>query len=115
MLVMNHSTGEILEKIAANLAWPPKDGREFCWLWVGGFGGGGKPQLTLCHGGRRKTVAPARVLFELEFQTELPRERYLRRTCGNPACVNPSHGILSVKGERLRDAQRREAQEASGE
>jgi hypothetical protein len=109
--VLGYSTGEILERICGRLAWPPQHSSDFCWLWVGAYGGTGQPQLKLNRDSRRRTITVARYLFEVEFQAPIPDGSQLRRSCANLACVSPFHGYVCEPGERRRDYLRRMQQE----
>lgn len=102
--------GEVLDLIWERLAWPPREGREFCWLWTGSYSGTGQPALPVAVGGKRMYLAPARVVYELDTGVELGRQ-YLKRNCGNQACVNPAHGYIAPgKG---RGASKRREQQAT--
>ena len=67
---------------------------EGCWVWLGAFQNG---RALVYERGRMRGAA--RVIYEKEKGFWLDRRTSLKRTCGNPKCVNPAHGVLKTNHE----------------
>jgi hypothetical protein len=94
------SIGEVLDAIWRRLAFPPSADetteRYTCWLWQGAVGHNEAPTLRVRGtDGKLYAISPGRYIWQLEFQRKLSKHTHVRRTCGNPRCINPYHGKVS--------------------
>ncbi|HEX8565947.1 MAG TPA: hypothetical protein VF648_09785 [Pyrinomonadaceae bacterium] len=58
-----------------------------CWLWTGGRSKRGYSTITV----EKKQTTVHKFIWEFVNDTPVPDGKELRRTCGNPFCINPTH------------------------
>lgn len=78
---------DVLERIWAKV---DKAGPDECWLWTGGVGQKGQPQIQV----NKRTTSPRRLLWEEAHGETLPATRLVSTSCRAPRCLNPAHFVL---------------------
>ncbi len=74
------------ERILAKIA---KRGFGECWLWTGGVGQKGTPNVSV----KKRTFSARRLYWEM-IHGPLARNRQVSTNCGEPRCMNPDHLYL---------------------
>lgn len=64
--------------------------RDSCWTWTGLTSKNGSP--LVCFEGNNKSTT--RLLYYFKRGKQVPRDKFIVRTCGNVGCVNPYHGKM---------------------
>jgi hypothetical protein len=70
-----------------------------CWVWNGQTDKNGSPIYRVKFKGKEYKLSAARAAYNYEFTDKpAPVGKNVARTCGNPLCVSPYHGIVGKRG-----------------
>jgi hypothetical protein len=74
-----------------------------CWIWIGGYGSGGYPQLSMRVPGKRHPInrGAHRVSYET-FIGPIPAGLVAMHKCNNVACVSPLHLAVGTQSENMK-------------
>ena len=84
---------------------------EDCWIWKGTYIRNLKyasqvprPVFSVKNSeGKIRIILAHRYMYALTHGVDLPKSRYMSRTCNNPKCVNPAHFKYTDPPDRKRE------------
>lgn len=81
-----------------------------CWEWTGYKWSGttSRTDFRPYFFVNNTRVLAYRLVYELVHGVKLPRDTYVRHTCDNPMCCNPSHLLIGTQKDNMRDMMERE-------
>lgn len=74
-----------------------------CLVWTGSVASDGKPIACVCG----KTIRLRKVVWSMVHGKDVPRDRRVSDSCGNPLCLTPSHLKAMTTREYMAQASQR--------
>ena len=85
----------VKDRIERKVMYEPNTG---CWYWIGALFSQGYGAIRI----NKKIFRAHRISYEI-YNGQIPNGLYVRHSCHNPACVNPSHLLVGNQFDNMRD------------